>query len=99
MEKKMNRASSLALLLAAVTLAVAPAIAKPSLQTGKNVCTAEVKKQTPAPKSVRIDDNGTRVTTGSFIYKLKVKNPDNTNADKICTFDVNTSIATLTPVE
>jgi hypothetical protein len=93
----MKRVSSLAVIFAAVTLVAAPAIAKPTLQAGKNACTAEVKKQAPAPKSVRIDDNGTRVTTDSFIYKLKVKNADDSSADKICTFNVDTSAASLAP--
>jgi hypothetical protein len=95
----MKRASSLAVLFAAVTLVAAPAIAKPSLQTGKNTCTAEVKKQTPAPKSVRVDDTGTRVTNDAFIYKLKVRNADNSSATTICTFNVDTSAATLAPAE
>ncbi len=95
----MIRASSLALLLAAVTLVAAPALAKPSIQTGKNICTAEVKKQTPAPKSVRIDDNATRVTSDAFIYTLKTKNADDSAGKLICTVSVSTSAATLAPTE
>lgn len=96
----MKRASSLAILLAAVTLVAAPtAIAKPSLQAGKNACAAEVKKETPAPKSVRIDDTGTRITGAAFIFKFKVKNADDSNATTICTFNVDTSAAALAPAE
>ena len=58
-----------------------------------------MKKQAPAPKSVRIDDNGTRVTTDSFIYTLKVKNADDSAGKLICTFNVDTSAATLAPGE
>jgi hypothetical protein len=99
MENNMKRASSLAILLAAMTLVAAPAMAKPTLQAGKNACTAAAKKQAPAPKSVRIDDNGTRITTDAFIYRLKVKNADDSSATTICTFNVDTSAASLAPAE
>ena len=92
----MTRASSLAfLVLAAATLAAAPAIAKPSIQTGKNTCTTEIKKKTPAPKTVRFDDLATRITSDAFIYTLKLKNADDSAGTMICTFSFATSAATL----
>ena len=91
----MTRASSLAFLLAAAALAVAPAVAKPSIQTGKNTCTTEAKKQAPALKSVRFDDKATRITGEAFIYTLKLKNADDSAGTMICTFNVTTSAATL----
>jgi hypothetical protein len=95
----MKRASSLAFLFAAVALAATPAVAKPSIQTGKNICTAEVKKQTPPPKSVRIDDTATRATSDAFIYTLKTKNADDSSGKLTCTVSVSTSAATLAPTE
>jgi hypothetical protein len=96
----MKRASSLAfLLLAGATLAAAPALAKPSIQTGKNICTAEAKKQTPAPKSVRVVDTDTRVTSDALVYTLKTKNADDSASRLTCTVSVTTSAATLAPAE
>lgn len=95
----MTRASSLAVLLAAVTFVAAPAFAKPSIQTGKNVCTAEAKKQSPAPKTVRVVDQDTRVTPDAFVYTLKTRNADKTSGKLICTFAFETGAATLAPAE
>ena len=91
----MVRASSLAFLLAAVALAASPAIAKPTIQTGKNTCTTEIKKKTPAPKTVRFDDLATRITSDAFIYTLKLKNADDSDGTMICTFNLSTNVATL----
>ena len=91
----MVRASFLAFLLAAVALAASPAIAKPTIQTGKNTCTTEIKKKTPAPKTVRFDDLATRITSDAFIYTLKLKNADDSDGTMICTFNLSTNVATL----
>ncbi len=96
----MIRASSLTLLAIASVLAVAsPALAKPSIQNGKSACTAEAKKVTPAPKSVRVDDTGTRATSDAFIFRLKIKNADASSATATCTFNVQDSSVTIAPAE
>jgi hypothetical protein len=96
--KKMKRISSLAILAsAALTLAAAPAFAAPSVQKGKSTCTAEAQKQTPAPKWVRIDDTKTHATSDAFVFTLRTKNADNSDATMVCTFNFDTGAAAITP--
>ncbi|MBI1361976.1 MAG: hypothetical protein GC155_17000 [Alphaproteobacteria bacterium] len=92
----MKRASSLTFIAIASLLAVgSPALAKPSIQNGKSACTAEAKKATPSPKSVRVDDQATRVTSDAYIFTLRIKNEDASKATAICTFNVQDSGVTL----
>ena len=93
----MKPSSLIALLITGATLAAAPAIAGTSISKGKKVCEAAARAQTPAPKSVRVDDDKTRANDNSLIYTLKVKNADDTVGAVTCKVDRSTDAPTLTP--
>jgi len=86
----MTRVSSLLLLSAASLVLAAPAFAKISVQSGENLCKAEIAKQDPAPKSVRADKDSTKATGASFVFMFKVKNADDSSAKLLCTVDRST---------
>lgn len=86
----MTRVSSLILLSAAAIVLAAPALAKVSVQSGENLCKAEIAKQDPAPKSVKADKDSTKATGGAFVYLFKVKNADDSSAKLLCTVDRTT---------
>jgi hypothetical protein len=86
----MTRVSSLILLSAASILLAAPALAKISVQSGENLCRAEIAKQDPALKSVKADKDSTKATGAAFVFLFKVKNADDTSAKLLCTVDRGT---------
>ncbi|HVY87717.1 MAG TPA: hypothetical protein VG942_02560 [Hyphomonadaceae bacterium] len=89
--------SLIVLLAAGAMIAASPALAKTSLAKGQQVCQAAAKAETPAPKSVRIDSDETRVTDDALNFVLKVQNADNSAATVACTVDRATGQATLKP--
>ena len=91
----MKKISLIALLLAAAAVSAAPAIAKTSLSKGKQLCEAAAKAATPAPKSVRVDDDQTNVSDTTLVYKLKTKNADDSIGSLVCTVDRKTDVATI----
>lgn len=93
----MKSSSLIALLLVGAAVTAAPALAKTSLSKGKQVCEAAAKAQTPAPKSVRTDDDWTKSTDDTITYKLKVRNGDDTTSTVSCKVDRASDTATLTP--
>ncbi|MDP3492758.1 MAG: hypothetical protein Q8R82_06555 [Hyphomonadaceae bacterium] len=93
----MKSSSLIALLFAGAALVAAPAIAGTSLSKGKKVCESAARAQTPAPKSVRTDDDKTRSSDTTLIYTLKVKNADDTVGNVTCKVDRTTDAPTLTP--
>jgi hypothetical protein len=83
----MTRLSSL-ITLTALTLALAsPALAKTSIQKGETLCKAEIAKQTPAPKSVRVDKEGVKASADTFVYTVRIKNADDSAGKLFCTVD------------
>ena len=72
------------LILGAAFIA-APAVAKTSITKGKQICESAVKAQEPAPKSVRTDNDATRISDASIIYTLRVKKADDSSAKLIGT--------------
>jgi hypothetical protein len=96
----MTRLSSLILLSAGAILLSSPAFAgKASVNSGEKLCKAELSKQTPAPKSVRVDKDITRADNVSFVFTLRVKNADDSNAKVLCTVDRETSAVSLATAE
>jgi len=96
----MTRLSSLAILAAAAVALAAPAFASPiSIQKGEAVCKAAATAQTPAPKTVRVDKDETRVNADVLKFTLRVKAADDKSAKLICAVDRESQAATLTPVE
>jgi len=92
------KTSSLILgLILGATFAAAPAVAKTSLNKGKQICEAAVKGQEPAPKSVRTDNDQTRVSDASLVYTLRVKNADDTSSKLVCTVDRAAETHSITP--
>jgi hypothetical protein len=90
----MKRASSLAF-LAALSLAIAaPVHAGISVQSGKRLCTAAAKAQTPTPTSVRVGD-ANRASNDSFVFPVRVKGADGTTVRMMCTVDRNASRAEI----
>jgi len=86
----MTRVSSLLLFSAASLVFAAPALAKISVQSGENLCKAEIAKQDPAPKSVKADKDSTKATGAAFVFMFKVKNADDSSAKLLCTVDRST---------
>ncbi len=84
-------------LVLGAAFAAAPAVAKTSLTKGKQICEAAVKAQDPAPKSVRTDNDQTRVSDNSIIYTLRVKNADDSSAKLTCTVDRAAETHTIAP--
>ena len=81
----MTRASSLIILSALAIALASPALAKASIQKGETLCKAEVAKQDPAPKSVRVDTDGVKASNNSFVYTVRVKNADDSAGKLFCT--------------
>ena len=91
----MISSSLIALLIAGTALVAAPAIAGTSVSKGKKVCETAARAQTPAPKSVRTDDDKTRSSNATLTYTLKVKNADDTVSTVTCTVDRTNDTPTL----
>lgn len=91
----MKKSSLVALLVAGVAIAAAPAVAKTSLTKGKQLCEAAAKAATPAPKSVRTDNDATKVSDSTLTYTLNVKNADDSSAKVTCKVDRETDAASL----
>lgn len=91
----MKKSSLVALLIAGAAIAAAPAIAKTSLTKGKQLCEAAAKAATPAPKSVRTDNDATKVSDSTLTYTLNVKNADDSSAKVTCKVDRETDAASL----
>ena len=91
----MKKTSLIALLVAGVAIAAAPAIAKTTLTKGKSLCEAAAKAADPAPKSVRTDTDATKVSDATLTYTLKVKKADDSIANITCTVDRDTDAAKL----
>lgn len=91
----MKKSSLIALLIAGVAIAAAPAVAKTSLTKGKQLCEAAAKASTPAPKSVRTDNDATKVNDATLTYTLKVKNADDSEGKMTCKVDRGTDAATV----
>lgn len=91
----MKKTSLIALLVAGLAVAAAPAVAKTSLTKGKQLCETAAKAVTPAPKSVRTENDSTKVSDATLTYKLRVKNADDSQALITCKVDRETDAATL----
>jgi flagellar basal body-associated protein FliL len=93
--------SSLILILAvaATALTAAPALAKTSLSKGKQLCEAAAKAQTPAPKSVRTENDATRVSDATLTFTLRVKAADDSQGIVTCKVDRETNGTTLAVVQ
>ncbi len=91
----MKKTSLIALLIAAVGVAATPAIAKTTLSKGKSLCEAAAKAATPAPKSVKTDNDATKVSDSTLTYKLRLKNADDTVTTVTCKVDRETDAATI----
>lgn len=91
----MKKTSLIALLVAGVAVAAAPAVAKTSLSKGKQLCESAAKAATPAPKSVRTENDSTRVSDTTLTYKLRVKNADDSSTLVTCKVDRETDTASL----
>lgn len=91
----MKKTTLIALLLAAVAASAAPALATTKLAKGKVLCEAAAKAMTPAPKSVRVDNDQTRFTDATLTFKLKTKNADDTLGTLTCKVDRETGVATI----
>jgi hypothetical protein len=83
----MKTTSLIAGLVLGTAFVAAPAIAKTSLTKGKQICEDAVKGQSPAPKSVRVDDDQTRASDATIVYTLRVKQADDSSAKVTCTVD------------
>jgi hypothetical protein len=94
----MKRSSLIAVLaVAATAIAVSgPAIAKTSLTKGKQLCEAAAKAQTPAPKSVRTDNDATRVNDSTLTYTLRIRSADDVQGVLTCKVDRESDTPTLT---
>lgn len=95
----MKRSSLIAVLaVAATAVAVTgPALAKTSLAKGKQLCEAAAKAQTPPPKSVRTDNDATRVGDATLTYTLRVRTAEDAQAALTCKVDRASDTATLSP--
>lgn len=93
----MKSSSLIALLVTGAALVAAPAIAGTSISKGKKVCEAAARAQTPAAKSVRVDDDKTRANNDALVYTLKVKNADGVVSTMTCQVDRATDATTLSP--
>jgi hypothetical protein len=90
---KLKTAAALAALLGVAF--AAPALAKTSIQKGEQICEDAAKSQSPAPKSVRVDKDGTLVNNDTATFLLRVKNADDSSAKVTCTVDRETDGFTL----
>jgi hypothetical protein len=85
----------IALLVSGAVIA-APAIAETSISKGKSICESAARAQTPAPKSVRVDDK-IKSSATTLTYTLKVRNTDDSTTVVTCRVDRATDTPTLTP--
>lgn len=92
----MKTSSLIALLFVGVAVAM-PAVAATSLARGKQICEAAAKALTPAPKSVRVDGDKTKVNDSTLTYTLRVRNADDTVGSLICKIDRSNDATTITP--
>jgi len=93
----MTRVSSLILLSAAALALASPALAKTSIQKGEILCKAEIAKQDPAPKTVRVDKEGVKINGGIFVYTVRVKNADDSSGKLFCTVDRESEAVSVAP--
>ena len=93
----MKTSSLIAGLILGAAFAAAPAVAKTTLTKGKQICEAALKSQEPAPKSVRTDNDQTRVSDASLVYTLRVKNADDSSSKLTCTVDREAATHTIAP--
>jgi hypothetical protein len=56
-------------------------------------------KQSPAPKSVRVDKDITKADNAAFVFTLRVKNADDSNSKVLCTVNRETSAVSLAAAE
>jgi hypothetical protein len=83
-----NEVSFLPRLYRVFSLALAsPALAKISIQKGADLCKAEIAKQDPAQKAVRVCKESARVNGGLFLCTVRVKNADDNAGKLLCTID------------
>jgi hypothetical protein len=93
----MKTSSLVAGLILGTAFIATPAVAKTSITKGKQICESAVKAQDPTPKSVRTDNDDTRVSDGSIVYTLRVKNADDSSSKLTCTVDREAATHTLAP--
>lgn len=94
----MTRLSSLIVLSATAIALAAPAFAKMTVQSAESLCKAEIGKQQPDLKFLKVDKGETRATGAAFIYTFKIKTADDTSGKLICTVDRSTdSVSSITP--
>ena len=93
----MKTSSLVAGLIFGTAFIATPAVAKTSITKGKQICESAVKALDPAPKSVRTDNDDTRVSDGSIVYTLRVKNADDSSSKLTCTVDREAATHTLAP--
>lgn len=80
----------------ALTAALAsPALAKTSLTKGGQLCEKAAEKSSPAPKSVRVDDDRTVVSEAQLVFTLKVKKADDSSGKMSCTVNRDTDDVTI----
>lgn len=85
----MTRFASLIALTVAALATASPALAKISVQSGENLCKAEISKDAGL-KSVKADKDSTKATGAAFVFLFKVKNADDSSSKLLCTVDRNT---------
>ena len=90
-----KRAALPAVILAALTAAAGPAVAKASLSHSQEICESAVKTQSPAPKSAKVDSDLTRADDEVAIFTLNVRNADDSTATVTCSVDRKTSKPTI----
>ena len=83
----MTRLSSLVTLSALALALAAPALAKTSIQKGENLCKAEIAKQSPTPKAVRVNKECVKATGDTDVYTVRIKNADDSASKLFCTVD------------
>lgn len=94
----MKKSSLIAIVaVAATVLGAGPALAKTSLAKGKQLCEAAAKAQTPAPKTVRTDNDATRVNDSTLTYTLRVRTAEDVQGVLICKVDRATDTPTIAP--
>jgi len=92
----MTHVSSLLLLFAAALALASPALAKTSIQKGETLCKAEIAKQAPAPKAIRIDKERVRANGGLLVFTVRVKNSDDSAGKLFCTVDRDSEVVSVT---
>jgi hypothetical protein len=92
----MTRVSSPIFFAIAAIAFASPAFAKTSIQKGANLCEAEIPKQYPALKTIRVDKDGVKATGGAFVYTVRARNADGSAGKLICTVDRETEAVSVT---